>query len=96
MNCPKNPTNFSGGRMSQITKKLNTKSFNKEAQKGYWELTDEQRTIDIFIAERILKSFISKEQAKKELKKDLKKNMLYLHRGDKTYLFNLIDNVLKK
>lgn len=39
----------------EATQKLNPKSFNKEAQKQYKDLTEEQKFIDRYIAEKILK-----------------------------------------
>lgn len=37
----------------EATKKLNPASFNKDAQKPYKELTEEQKFIDKFIADKI-------------------------------------------
>lgn len=39
----------------EATKELNPESYNPEAQKEFWKLSDEQRYIDEFIAGKILK-----------------------------------------
>jgi len=40
----------------EACQKINPESFNKEAQKLYIDLTEEQKFIDRYIAEKILKS----------------------------------------
>ncbi len=40
----------------EATKELNPKSFNSNAQKSYQELTEEQKYIDRYIANKILQS----------------------------------------
>ena len=37
----------------EATAKLHPESFNPDAQKRYEELTDEQKSIDVFVADKI-------------------------------------------
>jgi len=51
----------------EATKELNPKSFNPDAQKSYDELTDEQRFIDKYIADKVkqhLREIIDKHWGK--------------------------------
>ena len=46
----------------EATKKMNPESYNPKAQKKYKDLTEEQKQIDRFIAEKVLQKFSKLEE----------------------------------
>jgi len=55
----------------EVTKKLSPDSFNHKAQKEYEELTEEQKIIDRYIAEKIISKI---EEEVNQLKDEKQKN----------------------
>lgn len=46
----------------EATKKLNPESYNPDAQKSYYELIDEQRFIDRYIAQKVIEQRSDKSE----------------------------------
>ena len=72
----------------EACKELSPENFNTDAQKPYEELSEEQKFIDIYIAEKI------KRKLKKEIEKFEKEDELYKQLKRDTKIFNR-DEVIK-
>jgi len=78
----------------EVTKKINPKSFNPNAQKEYSKLTEEQKFIDKYISEKILEEL---EQREKEILEDEIKWLNYLRQiRMNNQILKKIQNRIKK